>query len=190
MSTIYRGGLLVPATVWNSAREFFFFFNSSQWSRPCSPKSTNVTLPQMAWVTTALAVFVRPALDVTWRQNVLVGGRFADLFCSQSRSGLTEARAFSRETPLVIQELGGDVPLTLFALQTLFALTLTDLERTVMAMPWLHVKIIQWSTRCALDDLFIEQSLISILPRRVAEVNMLLANANKKLQFFPHAQFR
>merc|ERR1712203_594022 len=71
------------------------------------------------------------------------GGRFADLFCSQSRSGLTEARAFSRETPLVIQELGGDVPLTLFALQTLFALTLTDLERTVMAMPWLRVKIIQ-----------------------------------------------
>ena len=38
MSTIYRGGLLVPATVWNSAREFFFCFNSSQWSRPCSPK--------------------------------------------------------------------------------------------------------------------------------------------------------
>ena len=30
--------LLVPATVWNSAREFFFFFNSSQWSRRCSPK--------------------------------------------------------------------------------------------------------------------------------------------------------
>jgi len=25
-----RGGLLVPATVWNSAREFFFCFNSSQ----------------------------------------------------------------------------------------------------------------------------------------------------------------
>ena len=34
-----------------------------------------------------------------------IRGRFADLFCSQSRSGLTEARAFSRETPLVIQEV-------------------------------------------------------------------------------------
>jgi len=88
---------------------------------------------------------------ITKSSKLPIRGRFADLFCSQSRSGLTEARAFSRETPLVIQELGGDVPLTLFALQTLFALTLTDLERTVMAMPWLRVKIIQWSTRCALD---------------------------------------
>ena len=113
-----------------------------------------------------------------------IRGRFADLFCSQSRSGLTEARAFSRETPLVIQEveiafgfldncdrtqflhcfccccycwcsdivllmmlvvvflmallfqLGGDVPLTLFALQTLFAPTLTDLERS---QTWFHL---------------------------------------------------
>jgi len=80
---------------------------------------------------------------ITKSSKLPIRGRFADLFCSQSRSGLTEARAFSRETPLVIQELGGDVPLTLFALQTLFALTLTDLERTVMAMPWLRVKIIQ-----------------------------------------------
>ena len=42
---------------------------------------------------------------ITKSSKLPIRGRFADLFCSQSRSGLTEARAFSRETPLVIQEV-------------------------------------------------------------------------------------
>ena len=42
---------------------------------------------------------------ITKSSKLSIRGRFADLFCSQSRSGLTEARAFSRETPLVIQEV-------------------------------------------------------------------------------------
>merc|ERR1712013_401334 len=59
------------------------------------------------------------------------GGSFCGPFLLSKPFWVDGGSAFSRETPLVIQELGGDVPLTLFALQTLFALTLTDLERTV-----------------------------------------------------------